>query len=95
MDHRVMRHFLSGHYFDDFITAGKLHSEECQTNLVLLIEICDLFGFPMASDKCEGPTTCLILLGVKLDTINPETPHREASSTKGHTPEMGSFVVLP
>ena len=60
------------HYLDDFITAGRPHSEECQTNLALLIELCALLGFPMAVDKREGPTTCLIFLGVELDTINFE-----------------------
>ena len=48
------------HYFlmllNDLITAGRPNSEECQTNLALLIELCDLLGFPMAVDKREGPT---------------------------------------
>ena len=61
-----------GHYLDDFVTAGRPLSEECHTNLALLLELCDLLGFPMASDKREGPTTCLIFLGVELDTVKLE-----------------------
>ena len=59
-----------GHYLDDFITAGRPHSAECQDNLNLLMELCTLLGLPMAADKREGPTTCLTFLGVELDTIN-------------------------
>ena len=58
-----------GHYLDDFVMAGRPLSDECHSNLALLIELCDLLGFPMASDKCKGPTTYLIFQGVELDTV--------------------------
>ena len=60
------------HYLDDFITAGKPLSEECQANLDLLIALCNILGFPMASNKREGPTTCLTFLGIEIDTIKFE-----------------------
>ena len=34
------------------------------------MKLCTLLGLPMAADKLEGPTTCLIFLGVELDNIN-------------------------
>ena len=56
------------HFLDDFITAGHPHSTECMENLDLLVEICDILGFPIAVDKREGPATCLIFLGIEVDT---------------------------
>ena len=50
------------HYLDNFITAGGHHSEEeCQSNMSLLTELCNLLGFSMAANKQEGPATCLII----------------------------------
>ena len=60
------------HFLDDFITAGNPESNECSTNLALLVSTCDHLGFPMAKDKREGPATCLIFLGIELDTIRLE-----------------------
>lgn len=57
------------HFLDDFITAGKQQSDECECNLLRLIDTCDHLGFPIASDKREGPTTCLIFLGIDMDTV--------------------------
>lgn len=39
------------HYLDDLITAGRPHTVECQTNLALLIALCNQLGFPMSVDK--------------------------------------------
>ena len=60
------------HFLDDFITAGSPNSDECHTNLSTLMATCDQLGFPMAADKLEGPTTCLIFLGIELDTVHAE-----------------------
>ena len=60
------------HFLDDFITAGNPESNECSTNLALLVSTCDHLSFPMAKDKREGPATCLIFLGIELDTIRLE-----------------------
>ena len=60
------------HFLDDFITAGNPESDECSTNLALLVSTCDHLGFPMAKDKRKGPATCLIFLGIELDTIRLE-----------------------
>ena len=74
-----------GHYLNDFITADRPLSEECHINLALLTHLCDLLGFPMVSDKHEGPATCLIFLGVELDTIKLELrlPAEKLARLKG------------
>ncbi len=56
------------HFLDDFITTGKPHSYECQTNLQLLVDTCNILKLPLAMHKLEGPTTCLTFLGIELDT---------------------------
>ena len=56
------------HFLDDFITTGKPHSHECQTNLQLLVDTCKILKLPLALQKLEGPTTCLTFLGIELDT---------------------------
>ena len=60
------------HFLDDFITSGAPSSEECKQNLSLLIWICDKLGLPLAIDKQEGPSTCLVFLGIEVDTANLE-----------------------
>ena len=58
------------HFLDDFITAGRPHSNECKGNLQMLINTCDQLDLPMATDKREGPTTCLVFLSIELDTLH-------------------------
>ena len=74
-----------GYYLNDFITAGRPLSDERHIIVALLIHLCDLLGFPMASDKREGPTTCLTFLGVELDTIKLELrlPAEKLARLKG------------
>lgn len=57
------------HYLDDYVTAGAPDSAECESNLSLLIELCSYLGIPLAVSKQEGPTTCLIFLGIVVDTV--------------------------
>ena len=72
------------HYLDDFITSGAPKSEECSKNLSILISTCDILGLPTAIDKQEGPTTCIIFLGVELDTERLELrlPHHKLIQLK-------------
>ena len=57
------------HYLDDYITCGAADSEECHFNLQLLLDICRHLGIPLAQEKLEGPTSCLVFLGILIDTI--------------------------
>lgn len=54
---------LIDHYLDDFITVGKPQSPECQYNMETVLATCDELGPPVASDKVDGPATCLDILG--------------------------------
>ena len=57
---------------DDFITLGRPGSDECATNLATCLQICNDLGAPIESDKCEGPATCLLFLGIEIDTVKLE-----------------------
>ena len=60
------------HYLDDFIIVGPPGSEECAKNLDRLLETCRELGVPVACHKVEGPSTCIILLGIEIDTVAME-----------------------
>lgn len=60
------------HYLDDFLTMGAPGSDECQHNLHILIQVCQLLGIPLALEKVVGPITVLDFLGILLDTIRME-----------------------
>ena len=65
-----VRHLL--HYLDDFLTAGPPNSNACHQNLSYMLSLCNRTGAPIKIEKVEGPTTCLIFLGIVLDTIAME-----------------------
>lgn len=60
------------HYLDDFITVGIPHSPQCAGSLAILDGVCDTLRIPMTAHKREGPATCLIILGIKVDTQTGE-----------------------
>lgn len=57
------------HYLDDFVTAGAPRSEECERSKHIMMATCQQLGFPVALEKCDGPTTCLTFLGIERDTV--------------------------
>ncbi len=60
---------LTSDYLDDYITAGPPHLPQCARNLAVASSVCKRLGLPLHPDKTEGPTTCLIVLGIELDSI--------------------------
>ncbi|KXJ26736.1 hypothetical protein AC249_AIPGENE9228 [Exaiptasia diaphana] len=58
------------HYLDDFILAGPPQSDTCRKSLVTAIKVCARLGLPLHPDKCEGPATSLVVLGIELDSVN-------------------------
>ena len=60
------------HYLDDFLLLGNPESTECAQALATLIATCKELGLPLASDKCEGPTSKLTFLGIEIDTRSME-----------------------
>lgn len=48
-----------GHYLDDFLTLSPPSSPVCHNNLHICVQ---------HPDKLEGPSTCLTIFGIKLDS---------------------------
>ena len=59
--------FLS-HYLDDFIIVGAPDSEKCKVGLEQLLDSCKVLGIQIATHKVEGPLTCIMFLGIEVDT---------------------------
>ena len=57
------------HYLDDFLLLGPANSLECQKALTVTLDMCKRVGLPVATEKTEGPSTCLIFLGIEIDTV--------------------------
>ena len=57
------------HYLDDFLTLGPPASSVCRRNLQACIWLCSRLGLPLHPDKLEGPSTCLSILGIELDSV--------------------------
>jgi hypothetical protein len=57
------------HYLDDFIIVAPPQSSQCQQDLTLLQRECGRLGVPIAAHKTEGPSTCLVFLGIEIDTV--------------------------
>ena len=51
---------------------GKPGSNQCDQNLHIMIQICQLLNVPLAIEKMEGPSTLLEFLGILLDTVRME-----------------------
>ncbi|XP_078365995.1 uncharacterized protein LOC144650218 [Oculina patagonica] len=56
------------HYLDDFITAAPPGSDRCANNLATSVAACRSLGLPLHPDKCIGPSTRLVVLGIELDS---------------------------
>jgi len=57
------------HYLDDFITAGPPDTNQCAENLSISMTVCSSLGLPLHLDKCIGPSTRLVVLGIELDSM--------------------------
>lgn len=64
------------HYVDDFLfvvnfAENKSFSFSAASDLLRdALALCKKLGVPMAPDKIEGPTQCLIFLGIQIDSIS-------------------------
>ena len=52
------------HYLDNFIILSPPASEVCAEHLQILQKACNDLGVPLASEKHEGPSTCITFLGI-------------------------------
>ena len=64
------------HYIDNFITAGPLDSNQGAQNLATSIAVCHSLGLPLyyINNKCIGPSTRLVVLGIELDSVAQVVP---------------------
>ena len=64
------------HYLDDFFTLGPAQSEACAESFRAINHAAHDIGIPLEPDKCEGPSTCLVYLGIELDSVkmSPRLP---------------------
>ena len=61
------------HYVDDFLfVLDSPDLVQAQYMLRGALALCKFLGVPMAELKTEGPITCLVFLGIELDTVRME-----------------------
>ena len=58
------------YYLDDFHTLGPPGSSVCQHNLDRSIDCFSKLGISLHLDKLEGPSTCLTIPRIELDSLN-------------------------
>ena len=56
------------HYLDDFILAAPANSVVCASNRQVAVAVVARLGLPLHPQKCLGPASCMVVLGIKLDT---------------------------
>ena len=57
------------HYFDDFWTLGPPISHDRQNNLDTCFRLFKDWHIPLHLDNMEGPSTCLTVLSIELDSL--------------------------
>ena len=60
------------YYLDDLFTAGPAASDTCVKQMQIIIQVFNKLGIPVAPDKVEGPTTCIVYLGICIDSLKME-----------------------
>ena len=55
--------------YDDYFTIGPLLLNVCVSCLKVIGQAATKIGIPLSPDKCVGPMTCLIFLGIELDSV--------------------------
>ena len=55
------------HYLDDFIMAAPANSVVCASNLQVAVAVAVVarLGFPLHPQKCLGPASCMVFLGIE------------------------------
>ncbi len=57
------------HYLDDFLTMGPPNSPICQSYVDTAFAVFPRHGLPLHVEKCEGPASTLVFLGIELDSV--------------------------
>lgn len=56
------------HYLDYFILAAAANSFICASNLLVSVSVVATLGLPLHSQKCPGPASYMVVMGIELDT---------------------------
>lgn len=56
------------HYLDDFLFAGPKNTSDCKKLMQTFRSLCQDIGVPLAEEKTVGPTSCLVFLGLEINT---------------------------
>ena len=59
---------VAEHYLHDYFTCGSANSDQCKTDLSIMIEACNETGFNINFNKLVKPTTQLEFLGILIDS---------------------------
>ena len=57
------------HYLDDFHTLCPPNAPVCQNNVNTCVQLFSEWRIPLHPDKLEGPSICLMVLGIELDSM--------------------------
>ena len=60
------------YYLDDFFTAGPAASDTSVKQMQIIIQVFNRLGIPVTPDKVEGPTMCIVYLGICIDSLKKE-----------------------
>ena len=60
------------HYLNNYIVVGLPDGPICSGAMATLLVSCSYFGVPVGQHKLDGPATCLIFLGIEVDTMAGE-----------------------
>jgi hypothetical protein len=60
------------HYLDDFMSCGRINSQECASNLSTMLDTCEMLGIAVNYQKVLQPSTCMEFLGIIIDSVAME-----------------------
>ena len=60
------------HILDDFLIRDPPESDNCEQNLQKFLAVCEEVGVPFKEDKTVGLCTCLIFMGLELESGKKE-----------------------
>ena len=84
------------HYVDNFIVVGDANSSSCSQGLATLLQTFADVGAPVEPGRCEGPASCLIVLGIEIDTtlMQLRLPREQLAQLREYSHRMIDLSTL-
>ena len=60
------------HIFHYLAVLGRAETRKCLQSLLALKRVCESLGIPLATDKQDGPSPVITLLGITINTLKGE-----------------------